>query len=181
MRPDQVRRIGVRVVIRTLAVAVLCVALLAAPASAQTSGTIVAGQSVAGVRIGSNANDAISVFGNLVDQGDSRSGKYVIYNWPLRPVLLVAEKESSRIVFVVVSSTDSFRTDRGVTGGSERAAVEAAYGRDFTVDDDQSSTTLIYDAQGIAFDIGKRGVMDGRVVSIFIFVPGQWKQITEAL
>jgi len=96
--------------------------------------------------------------------------------------VVVTEKESGRIVLCVIVLSDVYRTDRGnITGGSERAAVEAAYGAGFTTEEDESSTTLVYDGQGIAFDIGKRGAMSGRVVQIVVFVPGQWKAITGGL
>lgn len=170
-----------RIVKRVALMAIVCLLLLAGSASAQTNPAIIAGQSVAGIRIGSTVNDAISTLGGLFDRGDSRSGRYSIYDWPLRPLVVLAEKDSGRVVLIAVSFTDAYRTDRGITGGTERQAVEAAYGREFTTDEDQSSTTLLYDALGIAFDIGKQGAMNGRVVRIFVFPAGQWKDITDGL
>lgn len=176
------RTSGVETVRRIVAIAVLFVTALAWTAGAQTNTTIVAGQSVAGIRIGGNVNEATSVLGSLFDRADSRSGKYTFYNWPLRPIAIFAEKESGRIVFIIMELTDAYRTDLGsVTAGSERQSVEAAYGREFTSDESQASTALIYDALGIAFVVGKSGVMNGRVLSIVVFVSGQWKQITEGL
>ncbi|MDQ7843093.1 MAG: hypothetical protein QN141_01975 [Armatimonadota bacterium] len=168
---------------RGVAWAVLVVlALLGEPAFAQANTTISAGVHVAGVRIGGVASEAIAAFGSLYNQADSRSGKYTLYEWPLRPFVVITEKESGRIVLCVIVLSDLYRTDKGnITGGSERAAVEAAYGREFTTEEDESSTTLVYDGQGIAFDIGKRGAMSGRVVQIVVFVPGQWKAITQGL
>lgn len=176
------RTSGVETVRRIVAIAVLFVTALAWTAGAQTNTTIVAGQSAAGIRIGGNVNEATSVLGSLFDRTDSQSGKYTVYDWPLRPVGLFAEKESGRIVFIIVALTDAYRTDRGgIAAGSERQAVETAYGREFTTDESQASTSLIYDSLGIAFVIGKNGVMNGRVLWIMVFVPGQWKQITEGL
>lgn len=166
-----------RVVIRTVAVAILCMALLAAPAQAQAT-TVVAGQAAAGVRIGGNVDEAISILGSLFEKQDS--GKYAIYDWPLRPLLLIAEKESGKVVLVLIAFTDLYRTDRGIAGGSERQAVESAYGRDYAATENQGSTRLVYDSMGIAFDIAKAGIMSGRVVQIFVFMPGLWKAITEA-
>ncbi len=170
---------------RIMWAAVLVLAVLTVPVWAQTSQTssnIVAGQQVAGVRVGGNVNDALTALGSLYNRADSRSGKYSLYEWPLRPFVVIAEKESGRVVLVVVVLNDTYRTDKGsVTGGSERAAVEATYGKEFTTDEDQSSITLIYDTQGIAFDIGKVGVMAGRVTQIVVFTAGQWKAITEGL
>lgn len=159
---------------------VLLSVLLGNPTWAQTNTAISAGQHIAGVRVGGNVSDAVATFGNLYNQADTRSGKHTVYDWPLRPFALLAEKESGRIVLIVVSFTDTYRTDRGgITGGAERTAVESAYGREFTTDEDQASVTLIYDGQGIAFEIGKVGVMSGRVIQIVVFTPGQWKAITE--
>ena len=163
-----------------LAVLALVVAI---PAAGQTTNTtIVAGQSAGGVRVGGSVNDAIAVMGSLYEKGDTKSGKYTAYAWALRPVLLLSEKESGRIVLVVIANSDAYRTDRGsITGGTERQTVETAYGREFTTDEEGNSVTLIYDALGIAFDIDKGGVLQGRVSQITVFAPGQWKAILGGL
>lgn len=164
--------------------AALILFLAAAPVGGQTqaSTSIVAGQQAAGVKVGGNVSEAFTSFGSLYNKADSRSGKYTLYEWPLRPFVVIAEKESGKVLLVVIVLSDNYRTDKGsVTGGTERATVESSYGKEFTTDEDQSSITLIYDAQGIAFDIGKVGVMAGRVTQIVIFPAGQWKSITEGL
>ena len=146
------------------------------PAAAQTNTTIVAGQSVGTLRIGGNIADALRDLGQLVERTDSRDGKYTVFEWPLRPHLIVAEKQSGRIVMIRVELSDLYKTDKGaVTGGSERSAVETAYGRGYTAEDDPVGIGLIYDSLGIMFDIGKVGSMTGRVVGIAVFVPGSWK------
>ncbi len=165
---------------RLLGLGVLALILLAVPVSAQTqTSMIVPGQGVGGVRIGGPVNDAIAVLGDLYDKTDR--GTYSVYDWPLKPLLVIAEKESGKVVLVLVQLSDSFRTDTAITGGSNRQAVESAYGREFVADENQRSTTIVYDGLGIAFDIGKLGVMSDRVMSIFVFLPGQWKQITGTL
>lgn len=170
---------------KRLTLAVLCLAmLLVVPAAAQTPAdtSIVAGQRMAGVRLGANINEAIGIFGALYDREDSNSGKYSIYDWPLRPFAIIAEKESGRIVLIICAFTDTYRTDKGsITGGSERSAVEAAYGGEFQSDDGQAVVRLVYDTQGITFNVGKQGAMSGRVVQIIVYTPGQWKAITEGL
>ncbi len=159
---------------------VLAPLLMAAPVWAQANIAISAGQHIAGVHVGGGVNDAITAFGSLFNQADTRSGKYTVYDWPLRPFAVLAEKESGKIVLIVCSFSDAYRTDRGgITGGTERAAVEATYGREFTTDEDEASVTIIYDGQGIAFEIGKVGAMSGRVMQIVVFPPGRWKAITE--
>jgi len=88
---------------RILLIATTLVALVLASASAQTNTAIVAGQSIGGVRIGGNINDAIGALGNLFDREEGTSGKYVFYDWPLKPFLIIAEKESGRVVLVAVA------------------------------------------------------------------------------
>lgn len=156
-------------------------ALEAVPATAQTSTAIVPGQSVGGIRIGANVSDAIRELGSLVDRTDSRDGKYTVYEWPLRPHLIVAERQLGRIVMVRVELSDLYKTDKGITGGNERSAVESAYGRGYTTEEDAVAVALIYDSLGITFDIGKAFSMTGRVVGIAIYAPGSWKQIIGSL
>ena len=162
---------------------VMLALVMAVPVAGQTTGAaIVAGQSAAGVRIGGTVDDAVSALGGFYEKADTKSGKYTAHAWALRPVLLLADKESSKVVFIIVVNTDSYRTDRGgITGGTERATVESAYGRDFTTDEEGGSVTLIYDALGIAFDIDKAGALQGRVSQISVFTPGQWKTIIGSL
>lgn len=169
---------------RSIGAILIGLVLLAVPAAAQTPAntTIVAGQQMAGVRIGGNINEAVSAFGTLYDREDSENGKYTIYDWPLRPFAVIAEKESGQIVLMLVAYSDAYRTDKGnITGGSERTAVEAAYGREFEAGDSESAVRLVYDPQGITFNFAKQGSMTGRVIVITIFVAGQWKAITDGL
>lgn len=164
---------------RILIIATTLVALVLASANAQTNTAIVAGQSIGGVRIGGNINDAIGALGNLFDREEGTSGKYVFYDWPLKPFLIIAEKESGRVVLVAVAFTDGFRTEKGVAGGSERQAVVTAYGSEFEAIENQSHTRLVYNPQGIAFFVAKNGIMSGRVYQIVVFIPGLWKEVTE--
>ena len=168
---------------KAVLIIVVLALVIAVPVAGQTPGvTIVAGQSAAGVRIGGNLNEAVSTLGSFYEKADTKSGKYTAHAWALRPVLLLTDKESRKIVLIIIVNTDSYRTDRGsITGGTERATVESAYGREFTTDEEGSSVTLIYDAMGIAFDIDKGGVLQGRVSQISVFTPGQWKTIIGSL
>ncbi len=166
--------------IRIVVVGLLSLALLAHPASAQNGSHIIAGQAAGGVRVGGTVADAIGVLGSVYDRSDR--DKFTVLDWPLKPFLLIAEKESTKIVLVLIQLSDAYKTDKGgVTAGTERSMVEEIYGKEFATDEDQRTFTLIYDPQGIAFDIGKSGVMSGKVMSIIIFAPGQWKTITENL
>jgi hypothetical protein len=169
--------------VRAFVGVIILALVIAGPVAGQTTGTsIVAGQSAAGVRLGGTADEAVSALGALYQKADTKSGKYTAYAWALRPVLALTDKESGRIVFVIVVNTDTYRTDRGsITGGTERTSVESAYGREFTTDEEGSSVTLIYDALGIAFDIDKAGPLQGRVSQISVFTPGRWKAIIDGL
>ncbi len=166
--------------IRLVAGVLLGVALFALPAAAQSAATVIAGQAAAGVRLGAHINDALVVLGPVNDKTDRE--KYSVYDWPLKPFLVVAEKESGKVVLVLIQLSDTYKTDKGgLTGGSDRELVEATYGKEYATDEDQRTITLIYDAVGIAFDVGKTGVLMGRVMSIIVFMPGQWKAITDNL
>jgi hypothetical protein len=166
--------------LRFLAFTVLAVALTTMPLRAETSAEVVVpGQAVGGIRLGGTITEAMTLLGDIVDKSDR--GSYVVYDWPLRPLLVIAEKDSGKIVLVLVQLSDAYRTEHAITGGSARVAVEKAYGKEFSADENQRSTTLVYDELGIAFDIGKLGVMQDRVTSIFVFMPGQWKKITAEL
>ena len=167
---------------RDLLFVIVLALVAAAPVAGQTSGRIIAGQAAAGARIGGSVDEAVSSLGTFYEKADTKSGKYTAYAWALRPVLALTDKESGKIVFIIVVNTDSYSTDRGsVTGGTERASVESNYGREFTTDEEGSTVTLIYDALGIAFDIDKSGPLQGRVSQISVFAPGQWKSIIGGL
>ena len=167
--------------IRILVVALVGVALLGLPAAAQTGASIVAGQSVGGLRIGASVSDVIAALGSLYESEDSESGKYTLYDWPLKPFAVAVEKESGTVVLILVGFSDAYRTDKDIAGGSDRQAVETAYGREYTSSDGGRSTRLIYDGLGIAFDLGRSGSLVSRVTQIFVFVPGQWKAIMDGL
>ncbi len=166
--------------LRLLAFTVLATALATMPLHAETTAEVVVpGQAVGGIRLGGTITEAMTVLGGLVDK--SERGGYVVYDWPLRPLLVIAEKETDKIVLVLVQLSDAYRTEHAITGGSDRVAVEKVYGKGFSADENQRSITLVYDELGIAFDIGKLGIMQDRVTSIFVFMPGQWKKITAEL
>jgi hypothetical protein len=141
---------------------------------------VVAGQAAGGIRVGGDVNDAMGILGPVLNR--SERDKYAVYDWPFNPFLVVAEKENGKVVLVLIQLSDLYKTDKGsLTGGSERALVETTYGKEFTTDENQRTQTMVYDAQGIAFDIGKSGVLSGKVMSIIVFVPNQWKAITASL
>lgn len=164
---------------RGLAVAAACLTLLTLPAVAQTSDGVVAGESAGGIRLGSDVNEAMGVLGPVVNK--SERDKYALYDWPFKPFLVIADKENGKVVLVLIQLSERYRTDKGaITGGSDRKIVEDSYGKEFATDEGRT-LTMIYDPLGIAFDIGKSGVLEGKVMSIIVFVPGRWKEITTSL
>ena len=166
---------------RILAVALVAVALLALPAAADPGSSIVAGKVAGEIQLGASVGDVIATLGGLYESEDSESGKYTLYDWPLKPFAVAVDKESGHVVLVLVGFTDAFHTDKGIAGGSERQAVESAYGKEYTSSEGNRSTRLIYDDLGIAFDLGRSGALSSKVTQIFIFVPGQWKAIMDGL
>ena len=169
----------VRTVLRSVAVIVTCIALFGLPVAAQSGGAVVAGQAAGGIRVGQGIQDAMGLLGSVVNQSERE--KYVIYDWPFKPFLVVAEKDTGKVVLVLIQLSEQYRTDKGgITGGSDRTIVEDSYGKEFATDEGRT-LTMIYDPLGIAFDIGKSGVLSGKVMSIIVFVPGQWKAITASL
>lgn len=165
--------------LRGLAVVVTCMALFVLSAAAQSGGAVIAGQSAGGISLGRDINAAMGFLGPIVNRSDRE--KYALYDWPFKPFLVIAEKDSGKVVLVLIQLSELYRTDKGgITGGSDQAIIEDSYGKEFAVDEGRT-LTMIYDSQGIAFDIGKSGVLTGKVMSIIVFVPSQWKAITTDL
>jgi hypothetical protein len=166
-------------VMRGLVVAVVCIGLLGLPAAAESGAAVVAGQSAGGISLGTDVNDAMGLLGSVVNRSERE--KYTLYDWPFKPFLVIAEKESGKVVLVLIQLSEQYKTDKGgITGGTDKALVEDSYGKEFFTDEGRT-LTMIYDPLGIAFDIGKSGVLSGKVMSIIVFVPGQWKAITASL
>src|SRR5947208_16748914 len=134
--------LGVSAVIRILGVALVGVALLGLPAAAQTGSNIIAGQSAGVLRIGTSVSDVIAALGSLYESEDSESGKYTLYDWPLKPFAVAVDKESNRVVLVLVGFSDVFSTDKGFAGRSEVAAVETGYANAYSYIEGSRSTQI---------------------------------------
>jgi hypothetical protein len=99
------------------------------------------------------------------------------YYWPLKRIGVIADKDSKRIVALVVSLDDSYKTDRGITIGSDVNTFRTAYGKEERVDQHQDDATYVYDKLGIAFVVDDGGALDQRVSLIYVFAPGQYQAI----
>ncbi len=162
--------------------AVLLIGALAGTAAAQgtpagAGAPIVPGQALGSFQLGQDVDAVVTSLGPLHSQ-DDLSGKGLIgYYWPLRRLGAIADKSTHKIVALVVSLDDTYKTDKGVTAGSELEAVRTAYGREDSVDNHEDDETLVYDKLGVAFVVDKSGALGSRVSVIFVFNPGHYRDI----
>jgi hypothetical protein len=160
--------------------ALVMVAVAGAGASAQGAPAmqpIAPGQAVGGFRLGENVADMVTSLGPLHSEDDIPGSNLTAYFWPLKRLGAIADKDSSKVVALVVSLDDGYRTDKGVSAGTEMDSVRSAYGQEDSVDSHEDDDTLVYDHIGVAFLVDKSGALGSRVSAIFVFNPGQYKTI----
>lgn len=155
---------------------VLTIGMLATAAFAQPS-AIVPGQSLGEFRLGQDVAPVLDALGPLHSQDDLPGNALTGYYWPLRHLGIIADKPSRKVVALVVSLDDTYRTDKGVAAGTEMDAVRAAYGREDGVEDHPEDQLLIYDRLGVAFVVDRTGPLGSRVSAIFVFAPGHYHDI----
>ncbi|HEV2438628.1 MAG TPA: hypothetical protein VGX97_01030 [bacterium] len=156
--------------------AVVGIVALATAGAAQTS-AIVPGKAVGDYQLGQALDPLVSTLGPLHSSDDLPSGTMTGYYWPLKRIGVIAQKDSKRIIALVVSLDDTYRTDRGVTIGSDIGAFHSAYGKEDAVDEHQDDQTYVYDKLGIAFVVDTGGALDQRVSLMYVFPPGQYHSI----
>jgi hypothetical protein len=161
------------------ALTALLVVALATIGAAQTQAgpTVIPGQSVGQFQLGEDVDTIVTALGPLHSQDDLPGNALVGYYWPLRRLGAIADKTTSKVVALVVSQDDSYKTDKGVTAGDGMEAVRNAYGPEDSVDDHQDAETLVYDKLGVAFMVDKSGPLGSRVSVIFVFDPGRYRDI----
>lgn len=157
--------------------ALIGVVALATAGAAQGSSAVVPGKAVGDYQLGQALDPMVSALGPLHSSDDLPSGNMTGYYWPLKRIGVIAEKQSKRVVALVVSLDDSYRTDRGVAIGSDVVVFQGAYGKADAVDQHQDDETYVYDKLGIAFVVDSGGALDHRVSLIYIFPPGQYHSI----
>jgi len=156
--------------------ALVAVAALATAGAAQGP-SVIPGKAIGDFQLGETVDPMVSSLGPLHSSDDLPAGNMTGYYWPLKRIGVIAQKDSNRIVALVVSLDDSYKTDQGVGVGSDVNALRGAYGKEDTVAEHQGDTTYVYDRLGIAFVIDQGGALDQRVSLIYIFPPGQYKAI----
>ena len=93
------------------------------------------------------------------------------HNWGPPLNFAAITRDGQRVEFLLISSTD-FKTEKGVGPGSNRIAVQSAYGPPTAETRAGVTTRMIYDAIGFAAN------MEGdRVTGSNVFRPGTGKSI----
>src|SRR3989442_7160469 len=93
----------------------------------------------------------MGLLGSVVNQSDRE--KYTLYDWPFKPFLVIAEKDTGKVVLVLIQLSEQYKTDKGgITGGSDRTIVEGSYGKEVATDEGRT-LTMIYDSFGPSVDI----------------------------
>ncbi|HLW46898.1 MAG TPA: hypothetical protein VKW09_03940 [bacterium] len=156
--------------------ALVGIVALVTAAAAQGS-AVIPGKAVGDYQLGEALDPLVSTLGPLHSSDDLPSGNMTGYYWPLKRIGVIAEKGSKRIVALVVSLDDTYKTDRGVTIGSDINAFQGVYGKEDTIDQHQDDATYVYNKLGIAFVVDEGGALDQRVSLIYVFPPGQYKAI----
>ena len=159
--------------------ALVGVVALASAGAAQGS-AVVPGKAVGDYQLGQAIDPMMSLLGPLHSSDDLPAGTMIGYYWPLKRIGVIAEKQSKRIVALVVSLDDTYRTDRGVAIGADVGAFHSAYGKEDALDEHQEDQTFVYDKLGIAFVVDQGGALDQRVSLIYVFPPGQYHSIFTA-
>jgi hypothetical protein len=162
-----------------LALALVGVVALATAGAAQGS-LVVPGRGIGDYQLGQALDPMVSALGPLHSANDLPSGTMTGYYWPLKRIGVIADNNSKRVIALVVSLDDTYKTDRGVAVGADINAFRTAYGNEDRVDQHQDDDTYVYDKLGIAFVVDNGGALDRRVSLIYVFAPGQYTSIFKA-
>ena len=160
-------------------VTLLLVVWAATAAFAQNTSSIQPGQAVGTWRLGQDVTQLVTTLGPIHSEDDIPGSSLTGYYWPLKRIGAIADKTTKKIVALVVSLDEGYRTDKGVSAGTDLDAVRTAYGHEDSVDSHQDDDTLVYDTLGVAFVVDKSGALGSRVSVIFVFGSGQYKNIFE--
>jgi hypothetical protein len=156
--------------------ALVGVVALVTAAAAQGS-AVIPGKSVGDYQLGQTIDPMMSTLGPLHSSDDLPAGNMTGYYWPLKRIGVIADKTSKRIMALVVSLDDTYKTDRGVTVGADINSFRTAYGKEDRIDQHQDDSTYVYDKLGIAFVVDEGGTLDQHVSLIYVFPPGQYQAI----
>jgi hypothetical protein len=145
--------------------------------NASGSGAIEPGQAVGNYRLGQDVTQLVTTLGPIHSEDDIPGSTLTGYYWPLKRIGAIADKNTKKIVALVVSLDEGYRTDKGVSAGTDMDTVRTAYGHEDSVDSHEDDDTLVYDSLGVAFVVDKSGALGSRVSVIFVFGSGQYKKI----
>jgi len=145
--------------------------------AAAEAGAIVPGSAIGTFRLGENVSDVVSALGPIHSEDDIPGSSLSGYYWPLKRIGAIADKDSNKVVALVVSLDEGYQTEKGIGAGAEMNTVRTAYGAEDTVDSHEDDDTLVYDKMGVAFVVDKSGALGRRVSVVFVFTPGQYKTI----
>ncbi|HLJ60994.1 MAG TPA: hypothetical protein VKZ50_14815 [bacterium] len=165
-----------------IGLAVWISACMVAIAWAQTSPApgagagILPGRAIGSFQLGEDLAQAVNTLGPVHSQ-DSVGSTLSVYYWPLRRIGTVADASSKKIVALVVSMDDGYRTDKGIGAGAAVDDVRRAYGTEDTTDNGQDHNVLVYDTLGVAFAVDTTGPLSDRVSEVYVFSPGQYEKI----
>jgi len=154
-------------------------ALAQGTAAAGTTGAISPGQAIGSFHLGQDVTQVVTSLGPIHSEDDIPGSSLTGYYWPLKRIGAIADKTTNKVVALIVSLDDGYRTDKGVSAGTDMDAVRRAYGKEDSVDSHEDDDTLVYDTLGVAFLVDKSGALGSRVSAIFVFGSGQYKNIFE--
>lgn len=137
---------------------------------------ILPGRAIGSFQIGEDISQAVTTLGPVHSQ-DAVGSALSVYYWPLRRIGTVADASSNKIVALVVSMDDGYRTDKGIGAGAAVDAVRRAYGTEDATDSGQDHDVLVYDKLGVAFAVDTAGPLTDRVSEVYVFSPGQYEKI----
>jgi len=148
------------------------------PAAGATT-PILPGQAVGAFHLGQNVSEVVTTLGPLHSEDDLPGSSLTAYYWPLKRIGAIADQSTNKVVALIVSLDEGYRTDKGVGAGTDMDAVRSAYGHEDSVDSHEDDDTLVYNTLGVAFLVDKSGALGSRVSAIFVFGSGQYKNIFE--
>ena len=160
--------------------ALAAIVAMATAAAAQGS-AVVPGRAIGDYQLGQALDPLVATLGPLHSSDDLPSGSMTGYYWPLKRIGLIADKNTKKIVALVVSLDDTFKTERGIAVGSDINAFHSAYGKEDSIDEHQDDSTYVYNKIGIAFVVDNGGALDQRVSLMYVFPPGRYGSIFTTL
>src|SRR5580658_6448415 len=94
-------------------------AALAQGAPAAGAGAaILPGQAIGTFHIGQDVTQVVTALSPIHSEDDIPGSSLTGYYWPLKRIGAIADKTTNKVVALIVSLDDGYRTDKGVTAGT---------------------------------------------------------------